>query len=420
MSTCDALVPYINNLATINNSDWGCDVAPKLPPLNITVKMDEGLSPFFHITLTAIKSDGTTGSLGPIMYTYYINNLILDQEGFEPGTLYYLEKGLSLTWPNGSEGTTLTPPCRFSPNAAITTITLGNNIPTDKLNPSYYQVGDSYTINILFCAGPGDRRVYAQFTPAFGFSLQGGGGGGFADNTTNSINCSTCQCLMQITPTSDKKVQTPQIYLSLVSDIENTQIGQSIFWICDKYTYYLNKKLGCNSLNTCQTYMIYPEEVKQTKFSEYGPDVGSVMRGKGRTMYDKATYLFSGLKIGVTFPQFYNNLAIYSMARYIISRILYGTFNIHYLLGKYYEKFLKDLGNSRFCNYLNFFVDPEGQYFEYHKYFKNSSSGIKHPKSDLQSGKYLNDIIYEEMIDEFGEDVSNFNQGENEEEYFQL
>ena len=60
------------------------------------------------------------------------------------------------------------------------------------------------------------------------------------------------------------------------------------------------------------------------------------------------------------------------MTRYILSRILYGKFCIDYLLEKYYKQFIKDLGRSRFCRFIEFFedcTDPNNNFVVYEKYF---------------------------------------------------
>ena len=76
-------------------------------------------------------------------------------------------------------------------------------------------------------------------------------------------------------------------------------------------------------------------------------------------------------EIGPSFNAFYENIIIYGMVRYVLARILYGNFDINYLLGKYYDKLLKDLNNSRFCWVVDFFfLNPENPTFNYGRFFK--------------------------------------------------
>ena len=45
------------------------------------------------------------------------------------------------------------------------------------------------------------------------------------------------------------------------------------------------------------------------------------------------------------------------MLRYILSRLMYGEFDINYLLNEYTIKFINDLKQSRFCEFAQFFLD---------------------------------------------------------------
>lgn len=68
------------------------------------------------------------------------------------------------------------------------------------------------------------------------------------------------------------------------------------------------------------------------------------------------------------FDKFFQNFLIYSMLRYILSKMLYGNFFNKYLLQKYYKNFMIDLEKSVFSNFIDFFNSPT--YSEIHKYYK--------------------------------------------------
>jgi len=72
----------------------------------------------------------------------------------------------------------------------------------------------------------------------------------------------------------------------------------------------------------------------------------------------------------INYIEFTKNLMKYSMVRYLLAKILYGDFDIKYIKNKYTKQFIKDLNNSRFCNFVNFFNDPNSEVFEYDQYFK--------------------------------------------------
>ena len=99
----------------------------------------------------------------------------------------------------------------------------------------------------------------------------------------------------------------------------------------------------------------------------------SVVKGVGLTLKEKLQNIYDNMfsSIGVSFGQFYENIALYGMAKFILARILYGNFDINYLLGKYNDKFLRDLAMSRFCSFVQFFEDCSSQAFGYNKYFKS-------------------------------------------------
>ena len=93
----------------------------------------------------------------------------------------------------------------------------------------------------------------------------------------------------------------------------------------------------------------------------------SVLKGKGETAQDKVIYLAKKYNIDNSYD-LYRNIVLYGMTKYILARILYGKFNIKYLLGKYNEKFLENLSHSRFCKFLEFFdlyKDFNKRYFKW-------------------------------------------------------
>lgn len=163
----------------------------------------------------------------------------------------------------------------------------------------------------------------------------------------------------------------PSINIQGQTLIDNTDIGNVIFTIKDIYKYY-NIKSPIKEYNTCE-YYANPDQIKETIFDKSCPKIVSVVRGKGDNLYAKLDYTFYKLGedvIGVPLIVFYPNIFLYAMLKYILSRILYGNFSINYLLGKYNNKFLEDLSNSRFCGALPIFTDPESIIYNYNKYFK--------------------------------------------------
>lgn len=57
------------------------------------------------------------------------------------------------------------------------------------------------------------------------------------------------------------------------------------------------------------------------------------------------------------------------MTKYLLSRIMYGRFNIKFILNEYNTKFIKDLKNTRFCKYVDLFINPSSNIFGDEQYF---------------------------------------------------
>ena len=180
-----------------------------------------------------------------------------------------------------------------------------------------------------------------------------------------TTGCSSCSCL---SPDNNGNVKVPEIFLLARTTFTGSDIGEAFFTVCDEFSYYGEERL-CSK---CGTYTIKPSQVKTTTFDRCCPYIVSVVRGKGETLYEKINYLWNKYreKIGVSFDEFYTNIVTYAMAKYILSRLLYGKFKIDYILGKYNEQFLNDLLKSRFCNFVGYFTSYDSPVSGYGKYFK--------------------------------------------------
>ena len=183
-------------------------------------------------------------------------------------------------------------------------------------------------------------------------------------------------------PNTCDSIRVPQINITAQTTINGSDIGDAIFTVFDEFKYEdqdgTSRSAAQNIDNpipedTCMIRYIKRDDVKETEFRRCCPYMVSVIRGKGKTFLDRILSIYDKLgevKIGVSFRLFYQNLALYGLSKYILSRLLYGDFNINYLLGKYNEKFLADLGASRFCGFIEFFEDCESPVRGYNKYFK--------------------------------------------------
>jgi hypothetical protein len=158
----------------------------------------------------------------------------------------------------------------------------------------------------------------------------------------------------------------PQILINAQTTLNGSDIGDAVFTIYDEFQYY--DYIIPN--NNCPPEQIPPQNIKQTLFRECCPYMVSVVKGTGETLLEKLEYLFNkGLVNLPNIYVFYEDIVLYGMAKYILSRLLFGKFNINYLLGKYNDKFLKKLSTSRFCKFTAFFEsEPYNHYNDYFLY----------------------------------------------------
>ncbi len=152
----------------------------------------------------------------------------------------------------------------------------------------------------------------------------------------------------------------PRIHIEGQTKIDFSDIGDAVFTIYDEFTYYDRNKIPDN---TCQSRQ--SDNIKTTIFRQCCPYMVSVVKGEGNTLWDKIKYLYRNNNTeSPTVYIFYQNMMLYGMAKYILSRLLYGKFNINYLLGKYNERFLSKLSESRFCAFIEYFEQNDyDQYF---------------------------------------------------------
>lgn len=168
-------------------------------------------------------------------------------------------------------------------------------------------------------------------------------------------------------------ILVPNILIQSQTTFDGADIADCKFTISDTQTYYNHQPL----IDTvCGIYKANPDQIKETIFQKCCNEISlyPVLRGEGKTAFDKAMFLFKQesqeFQDSVGFYQFYyNNLILYAMSKYILSYILYGKFNIKYLLQKYNEQFFIDLGMSRFCGAIKIFNDDQNLGC-YNKYFK--------------------------------------------------
>lgn len=129
------------------------------------------------------------------------------------------------------------------------------------------------------------------------------------------------------------------------------------------------------------------ENFYRTDFVEY-PQIQTVLRGSGYTLNDKIKFVIKNNKSNLSYSDFYKRISFYAATRYILSYVLYGKFSVKYLLGEYYQKFLRDLKNSRFHKFRILFGDPQYGFVDYHRYFLYSGV-VKKCQGNIQNCKII-------------------------------
>lgn len=369
-STClSSFAPYAavgtNAVATVSTEAYTCVGTVSPLPLPVTVFVNNQVPSQFSSTYDI--SIGPTGA--SVNYSVVLSTT--EGQDFVVGEIVQstIPTGVNVIFPNGSSPLagfqpTLCAGQRDLPLAAITQVTL--NMP-GTLTPTSFVSGDIYTINMLACDNVDSFNVQVNLSRS---NIKK-----FAVPQVAST-CFDCNCLTQ---GKCGNVRVPIISIAGQTTIDGSDVGDVKFTICDEFTYYKEEKL-CHD-NVCAVIFIAPSQIKQTVFNQCCPFMVSVLKGRGFTLREKAQSLFDAFssKIGVPFETFYDNIILYGMSKYILSRLLYGHFNINFLLGKYNEKFLKNLGDSRFCSFLQVFVDCNLPLFGYNVYFK-SGKHMKHHK----------------------------------------
>ena len=135
------------------------------------------------------------------------------------------------------------------------------------------------------------------------------------------------------------KTSFPEIEFYGKFNIDSREISYVSFNILDSYQYHEN-----NDDNF----------LKKTKFVEHNIQILSVIKAMGgNTLREKLLYILERVPLKISVEDFAKKLITYAMLRYILSRLLYGEFNIKYLKGCKYNRFIKDLRKSRFSDFIN-------------------------------------------------------------------
>lgn len=244
------------------------------------------------------------------------------------------------------------------------TLLSANNI---ALTTGSYQNGDVYSIALDFTCSSG-LGVQVQIVRPLPPRTIGGIVSKSATTISNDPICADCSCLID----DCNPVNVPIVSILSQLTVDYSDVSDTIFIVCDKYQYYEEEKIVCNE-NKCVIDYVGRDKIKETKFRQCGPELVSVVKGNGTTLREKVLDLYNTNNITIPFDTFYGNLVFYALSKYIFSRLLYGKFNVNYLLEKYNDRFLRDLGRSRFCVATTLYLSCDSAVFGYNQFFLYSS-----------------------------------------------
>jgi hypothetical protein len=337
MTTCIASKP-INYPAviTFTSNDFGCDIGrPQILPITIVTNGFETQNESIY------NHDISIGNPGDTLIYHVSLRRAFDEEY---GNIYTESvQTISGIGPSKDNCNRLA----ANINATVQQIVFSGSSPSPNVNS--YVRGDTYTIDLLGCSG-GQSVVKITFFRPNNFTV----------NSDVLTFVPTNSIVSNNTVSNNKElIEVPRIHVTAQTTIDGSDISNAYFNIYDKYTYYEEERL-CST--KCKNDVV--TKVCETIYNENSPFIVTVLKGKGLTAQEKVIYLAKKCKIYNSYNLYYN-IILYSMAKYVLSRILYGTFDIKYLLGKYNAKFLDNLKHSRFCKYLAFFETND-----YNKYFK--------------------------------------------------
>lgn len=167
----------------------------------------------------------------------------------------------------------------------------------------------------------------------------------------------------------------PEVKITAQTDIAGLNLSDVLFEVVDKVQYAngypscnstikpdknrVNKRRNCN----CQQEIIPDRCAIQTLFSEY-PDINKVLRGQGCFMFEKLRNLQERYEPQTPLDTFVENVLLYGLSRYILSRLLYGFFDIQSMLRSRTNQFFIDLAHSRYCHFISRYT-PIKQYERY-------------------------------------------------------
>ena len=187
-----------------------------------------------------------------------------------------------------------------------------------------------------------------------------------------AFQCNIFNCLDKITPSENRSTLTdtqesvPNILITIDTIRDQTDLGLVTMTIRDTVSYECISfppddnchKANDNCHKTCPERIVERTDVIETVFQKF-INYNLVVQGEGCTLRDKINYLITKYNLPVDSIELFLRVGLYGALKYILARLMYGFFDSRILLRQHNKRFMMDLSNSVFCQFINAFRSPE-------------------------------------------------------------
>ena len=166
---------------------------------------------------------------------------------------------------------------------------------------------------------------------------------------------------------------SPTITVEAETAAQGQNFGEAFFTVLDN-----KKHSGTFNCKNRVVKVITPGGVVkgiESQFSEF-PQFNCILKGKGCSLMQKFRSLIVHFDLETTLENFTAHIALYVYAKYILSRLLYGDFNVNYLSSCLDARFLKDLkASEEYSDFSIIFTDREIGLIGFGRFFKCACEG---------------------------------------------
>lgn len=243
------------------------------------------------------------------------------------------------------------------------------------LDNSLYKSGDTYVVNTSVA----QNYVYLSFgrTPSISINATGTS---MLEPISQLVGANSDSGFVAVNPSNNKLcaqppsiIELPRITVAAQTNINGIDLGDAVYKIYDIYQYYDKHTSNIQANNpyilACENYCAEPD-IKVTEFTQCCMNIVNILKGTGATASAKIANLRVTNNLSITYLQFWENIMIYVTARQILSKILFGEFDVKYTLQKYDTEFRFRLEKSRFKAFTELFYSPTSPVYMYNVYFK--------------------------------------------------